>query len=54
MPQPNTGIIQSWLKNVSAFANTLGGLLFFGVDNDGNVKGLEDIQHVTVTLCWQT
>ena len=45
---------KSWLKSVSAFANTLGGSLFFGVDNDGNVKGLEDIQHVTETLCWQT
>lgn len=32
---------KSWLKSVSAFANTLGGSLFFGVDNDGNVKGLE-------------
>lgn len=37
---------KSWLKSVSAFANTLGGSLFFGVDNDGNVKGLNDIQHV--------
>ena len=30
---------KSWLKSVSALANTLGGSLFFGVDNDGNVKG---------------
>ena len=28
-------IPKSWLKSVSAFANTLGGSLFFGVDNDG-------------------
>ena len=41
---------KSWLKSVSAFANTLGGSLFFGVDNDGNVKGLEDIQQVTETI----
>ena len=41
---------KSWLKSVSAFANTLGGSLFFGVDNDGNVKGLDDIQHVTETV----
>jgi ATP-dependent DNA helicase RecG len=34
---------KSWLKSVSAFANTLGGSLFFGIDNDGNVKGLDDI-----------
>ncbi len=38
---------KSWLKSVSAFANTLGGSLFFGVDNGGNVKGLDDIQHVS-------
>ena len=41
---------KSWLKSVSAFANTLGGSLFFGIDNDGSVKGLEDIQHVTETI----
>ena len=37
---------KSWLKSVSAFANTLGGSLFFGVDNDG----LEDIQHMTEAI----
>ena len=37
---------KSWLKSVSAFANGLGGSLFFGVDDDGNVKGLKDIQTV--------
>ena len=41
---------KSWLKSVSAFANTLGGSLFFGVDNDGEVKGLEDVQHVTEAI----
>ena len=35
---------KSWLKSVSAFANTMGGSLFFGVDNDGAIKGLENIQ----------
>ena len=25
---------KSWLKSVSAFANTLGGTLFFGVDDN--------------------
>ena len=34
---------KSWLKSVSAFADGLGGSLFFGVNNDGIVKGLEDI-----------
>ena len=37
---------KSWLKSVSAFANGLGGSLFFGIDNDGIVNGLEDVQHV--------
>ena len=37
---------KSWLKSVSAFANGLGGSLFFGVDNDGNVKGVSGIQTV--------
>ena len=41
---------KSWLKSVSAFANGLGGSLFFGVDNDGIVKGLDDIQHVCETI----
>ena len=37
---------KSWLKSVGAFANGLGGSLFFGIDNDGIVKGLDDVQHV--------
>ena len=41
---------KSRLKSVSAFANTLGGSLFFGIDNDGVVKGLEDVQHVTEAI----
>ncbi len=41
---------KSWLKSVSAFANPMGGSLFFGVDNDGNVKRLEDILQVTETF----
>ena len=37
---------KSWLKSLSAFANGLGGSLFFGIDNDGIVKGLDGVQHV--------
>ena len=37
---------KSWLKSVSAFANGLGGSLFFGIDNNGVIKGLDDVQHV--------
>ena len=35
---------KSWLKSVSAFANGIGGTLFFGIDNDRNVVGLADAQ----------
>ena len=38
--------LKSWLKTVSTFANGLGGSLFFGIDDDGIVKGLDDVQHV--------
>lgn len=41
---------KSWLKSVSAFANGLGGSLFFGVDNDRTIKGLDDIQSVCETI----
>lgn len=41
---------KSWLKSVSAFANGLGGSLFFGVDNDGILKGLDNVQHVCETI----
>ena len=34
----------SWLKSVSAFANCIGGTLFFGVGNDGKPIGLSDVQ----------
>jgi len=34
----------SWLKSVSAFANCIGGTLFFGVDNNGKPIGLDDVQ----------
>lgn len=34
----------SWLKSVSAFANTLGGKLLFGVSNDGELVGLTDAE----------
>ena len=41
---------KSWLKSVSAFADTRGGSLFYGVDNNGIVKGLDDVQHVTEAI----
>ena len=32
----------SWLKSVSAFANTLGGALIFGISDDEQIIGIED------------
>lgn len=31
--------VKSWLKSVSAFANTEGGSLFYGVNNEGEMWG---------------
>ena len=33
---------KSWCKSVSAFANTFGGALIWGISNDGQVVGLND------------
>jgi ATP-dependent DNA helicase RecG len=41
---------KSWLKSVSAFANTLGGSLFFGVNNSGMVIGLDNVQYVVEVI----
>lgn len=38
---------RSWLKSVSAFANGVGGSLFFGIDNNGKATGLTDISFKT-------
>lgn len=35
---------KSWLKSVSAFANSFGGKLLFGIADDDTVTGLEDAQ----------
>lgn len=35
---------KSWLKSVSAFANGIGGTLFFGIDDNRNVVGLTNAQ----------
>lgn len=33
---------KSWCKSVSAFANTMGGFLVFGISDAGECLGLED------------
>ena len=35
---------KSWLKTVSAFANSSGGVLLFGVADDKHIVGLADIK----------
>lgn len=41
---------KSQLKSISAFANGVGGELFFGIDNDKNVVGLADAQADAETI----
>ena len=41
---------KSWLKSVSAFANGIGGTLFFGIDDDRNIIGLPDAQADAETI----
>ncbi len=36
--------VKSWLKSVSAFANTEGGSLFYGVSDNGDIVGLSNPQ----------
>ncbi len=36
--------VKSWLKSVSAFANTDGGSLFYGVNDEGEIVGLKNVQ----------
>ena len=38
---------KSWLKSVSAFANGIGGSLFFGVNDEGEIVGLDDAKSDT-------
>lgn len=33
---------KSWCKSVSAFANTFGGALIFGISDAGQIVGLDD------------
>ena len=40
----------SWLKSVSAFANTQGGRLLFGVANDGSLAGKQSVITLTAEV----
>ena len=41
---------KSWLKSVSAFANGFGGSLFFGIDDDKQPVGIDDVRIETEYL----
>ena len=35
---------KSWLKTVCAYSNGLGGVIFFGIDNEKNIVGINSVQ----------
>ena len=42
--QVGRGKPKNWLKCVSAFANPEGGSVCFGIDDDGDVVGVDDVK----------
>ena len=43
-------ITNTFLKTVSAFSNYDGGTIFFGVDDEGNIKGLPDVKQACLDI----
>ena len=43
-------ITDSFLKTVSAFSNYDGGEIFFGMDDNGNIKGLPDVKQACLDI----
>ena len=43
-------ITNTFLKTVSAFSNYNGGIIIFGVDDNGNVKGLPDVKQACLDI----
>ena len=43
-------ITNTFLKTVSAFSNYDGGEILFGVDDDGNIKGLSDVKQACLDI----
>ena len=43
-------VTNTFLKTVSAFSNYDGGTIFFGIDDDGNVKGLPDVKQACLDI----
>jgi len=36
--------IKSWLKTISAYANSMGGVILFGIADDKRIVGLSDMK----------
>ena len=43
-------ITNTFLKTVSAFSNYDGGIIVFGIDDNGNVKGLQDVKQACLDI----
>ena len=43
-------ITDTFLKTVSAFSNYDGGTIYFGIDDDGNIKGLKDVKQACLDI----
>lgn len=43
-------VTNTFLKTVSAFSNYDGGEILFGVDDDGNIKGLSDVKQACLDI----
>lgn len=43
-------ITNTFLKTVSAFSNYDGGTIYFGIDDDGNIKGLTDVKQACLDI----
>ncbi|MFR8068592.1 MAG: RNA-binding domain-containing protein [Clostridium sp.] len=43
-------ITNTFLKTVSAFSNYDGGTIYFGINDDGNIKGLKDVKQACLDI----
>ena len=43
-------VTNTFLKTVSAFSNYDGGTIYFGIDDDGNIKGLKDVKQACLDI----
>ena len=43
-------ITNTFLKTVSAFSNYDGGTIYFGIDDNGNIKGLKDVKQTCLDI----